>query len=133
MDLYDKRVVGLFGTSRRRDDQTSREFNDALVPIRQLDITPSRSQDKLIRIVQRVGAEETTSLKKNTHFDLIVNYFNLNSLVLPSTIKKYLSILKDLQSFFCLLSPDMLLIILKLSLSLIQMTTALSISKVQLI
>ena len=34
------------------------------------------------------------------------NYFNINSFVKPSTMKKYLSILKDFQSIFPLLSPD---------------------------
>ena len=64
MSLYDKRVVGLFDTSRRRANQTSREFKDALAPIRQFDITPSRLQDKLTGIVQRISAEETLSLKE---------------------------------------------------------------------
>ena len=64
MSLYDKRVVGLFDTSRRRANQTSREFKDVFAPIRQYDITPSRSQDKLARIVQRIGAEAAPSLKE---------------------------------------------------------------------
>ena len=115
MNLYDKRVVGLFSTSRRRGE------SDEQVVQRRLGInTPVEyNSEQTTRQANKDSSEgrcrRDDKFKRKTHLDLIENYFNKNSFVQLSTMKKYLSILKDFQSIFPLLSPDNVVDYLKIN------------------